>query len=159
MAKLLPDLVLDDNAKRVAPVSLRSNWVTLETDLFTSDVVESVLDAAGVDRSGGRALIVGGLATSVALRMKYPAAATLDTAPQIALFAFDDHGEAHLLTDADGAYTWTLTPAETDCRNGAWYSTPAIKVDGMGLKEIVPVVVTPLDGDDFDGTVLQALAY
>ncbi len=151
----------------VYPTSIRAPWQdistapqTVEADagVVVSGVVVNPLAIAAGGAASWLALEPGG--TQVALRLKYPVAASVTIAPIVRLCTQDENGVPGHAIDSGGATTVTLAPVPaTDIRDNASpqfaYSEPAL-VDCLGAAKFLAAIERALAGTGITGATIQA---
>lgn len=149
----------------VYPVSIRAPWQdictapqTVEADagVVVGGVVVNPLAIAANGASSWIALEPG---TQVALRLKYPVAASVSTAPIVRLCTQDENSvPGHAFADSGTTVTLTPVPA-TDVRDNASpqfaYSEPTL-IDCLGAAKFLAGIERALAGTGITGATIQA---
>jgi len=146
------------NRELVAPVSPQNDWTTLLSAPATRDAGS---DGAAITAPLALAiathprLAIDGRGTIAQVRLAYPAAASISTAPKVELFGLDSQLSPERLLDSASATQATLSADAGDVSDGTLKYTTAVEMDCNGASSLVAGVSTALAGTSIAGAVVQ----
>lgn len=138
------------------PVSTMTDWVMVCDDPATADNAGStVVNPGGITRSAQRKCKMIGSGTTAAIRLRYPTAGTVTTAPVVQVFGFDSAGIPERLVDATASHALTLTvDTANDARDGTYSYTQPVEVDVNACTEFLVAVKTALGGSSLTNATI-----
>ncbi|MGE0534941.1 MAG: hypothetical protein AB7O68_08190 [Pirellulales bacterium] len=142
------------NSQRCVPVSATSDWVDVCSTPATADNGGGVvLDPLSIERW----LDLGGVGSTLQVRLKYPTAGSVTTSPVVQVFGRDRNDSPQRLVDVDGVHDLTLSAdAANDVQDSTYSYTEAAEVDCDGNLHALVAVQVALAGSSLTGATIQA---
>ena len=134
--------------RHVVPCADINKWMAINYDPKTADTA-NLLIPSSVTRAGALLGNMNWGATGFRARLRYTTGVAVTVNPIVQFVGIDENGVPQLLSDANGATSFTLTydvAADLKDSAGNSYTKPTNLIDARNCKQIQVLVVTASQG-------------